>query len=844
MTPRPSTPPGPTRPDPTRPDPTRPRPDATPADAAPPDAAPDADPADPADLGCPAYADAGAPEPAIAAADLRRGSPAEQGCRLDRLFVDAPAEGPSPGPAFGDGLARRLSRLEPGWFCAAGDGGCLAEVGADIEQGRFAHAAPLIPPGTPHAGDAPERFHRLSFRRPVRPEALPDVVGAVRRWADEAVAGQLTFLVGRECVAIALGTEPRATPALREAVVRRIGLAPTPPATPWAEAAEVALVDTGLEAVVADELGADAVPLPGGDLAGPLHPHGTAMGLLVRQVTPRARLHDVRVLGTPGHGDIGDVARGIIAALGIADMDRRRALVLNLSLGWPPELGQRRVLRDAAGDAAGFEDPVGESVRFALLLAAREEGPGRPIVVVAAAGNRPGRPEANRLVYNSFFDVEPGATPATRCPGGAPGGPYLFFPAAWSQVPTCAEGDDPRWLATAIGGLSDADAPATLAILGAEPPLVAPAEHAYVASARAPASLDTFQCDAPPDVAGFTSPTALTGTSVAAALTSGVVVRLIAARRDAGLAVPDAARLLVLATAAGRRLERGVHALDACRADAAVACAPAACVDADLGAGLPAAVDACAAALAACPALDACPPPPAPPPLPDGFTVPTDEACLCHRAPGTPTRAADCATADTLCPYEVEPRHPLPRRRRPPARAPELPRVHRDGRAAREEGLALPGAGEKAEWRRAVPGRLGGLHPQRRQELAPPRGHDAPGELGRRPGRADRGPGPRRRRPARLRGLLHGGSGDHPAGADGHWPRSRCPCGSRGCRLGRSDGSAAWPDGPSPSGTSTGISPSSTRCSRGCRRWTPTTPSSSWATTWIGAPTRPGSSGG
>ncbi|MEZ4469872.1 MAG: S8/S53 family peptidase [bacterium] len=647
------------RPDAARPDAARPdaaRPDATPADAAPPDAAPpDADPADPADLGCPAYADAGAPEPAIAAADLRRGSPAEQGCRLDRLFVDAPAEGPSPGPAFGDGLARRLSRLEPGWFCAAGDGGCLAEVGADIEQGRFAHAAPLIPPGTPHAGDAPERFHRLSFRRPVRPEALPDVVGAVRRWADEAVAGQLTFLVGRECVAIALGTEPRATPALREAVVRRIGLAPTPPGDAVGQAAEVALVDTGLEAVVADELGADAVPLPGGDLAGPLHPHGTAMGLLVRQVTPRARLHDVRVLGTPGHGDIGDVARGIIAALGIADMDRRRALVLNLSLGWPPELGQRRVLRDAAGDAAGFEDPVGESVRFALLLAAREEGPGRPIVVVAAAGNRPGRPEANRLVYNSFFDVEPGATPATRCPGGAPGGPYLFFPAAWSQVPTCAEGDDPRWLATAIGGLSDADAPATLAILGAEPPLVAPAEHAYVASARAPASLDTFQCDAPPDVAGFTSPTALTGTSVAAALTSGVVVRLIAARRDAGLAVPDAARLLVLATAAGRRLERGVHALDACRADAAVACAPAACVDADLGAGLPAAVDACAAALAACPALDACPPPPAPPPLPDGFTFPTDEACLCHRAPGTPTRAADCATADTLCPYEVEP---------------------------------------------------------------------------------------------------------------------------------------------------------------------------------------------
>ncbi|MCA9527576.1 MAG: hypothetical protein KC549_14910, partial [Myxococcales bacterium] len=45
--------------------------------------------------------------------------------------------------------------------------------------------------------------------------------------------------------------------------------------------------------------------------------------------------------------------------------------------------------------------------------------------------------------------------------------------------------------------------------------------------------------------------------------------------------------------------------------------------------------------------------PPPPPPLPDGFTFPVAEACLCSQAPATPTREADCATADTLCPYEV-----------------------------------------------------------------------------------------------------------------------------------------------------------------------------------------------
>ncbi|WP_438023406.1 S8/S53 family peptidase [Sorangium sp. So ce233] len=176
----------------------------------------------------------------------------------------------------------------------------------------------------------------------------------------------------------------------------------------------------------------------------------------------------------------------------------RPRLVINLSLGWQPELDRSSGGVDAAGAAAPAQ-AVLEALRNASCHGA---------LIVAAAGNEPGG-EA----------VQPGAT----------------FPAAWQDAhaptkhectayfdvddgePLASEGTDevpPPSLVIAVGGTNYLGAPMAVTRPGSVSRLVAPALHGAAG-----------------DVAGPHVP-ALTGTSVSAAVLSGAAALVWGHRPD------------------------------------------------------------------------------------------------------------------------------------------------------------------------------------------------------------------------------------------------------------------------------------------------------------------------
>ena len=595
--------------------------------------------------GCLPAGPAAGPEPGIDMNDLPRGPAQEQGLLMDTLFVDVPLEVDDPPANWIDPFSQTLlPGLQEAWFCD-NDAACTA----DFQAAGFTTVERLIPPGTPEAGAAPDRFLRVRFRRPIRPEALGPAIGFTRFRAE--ASGPAIAYVGREPAAVILSGPARADRATREYAVARLGLRPLPPGPSVDPVVNVAVLDTGVDARVAAALGVQRLALPGGDLVGDLHEHGSQMALLVRQVTDRAILHDVRVLGTNGVGPVGDVARGLFAALALGAADPDRALILNLSIGWPPELGMARNTRDVNDVINGREDPVGESVRYALMRT-QQRAAQHPVLVVAAAGNRPGRPEAVQAVYHRWFDVIDGIAPPTGCAQAAPAGARLFFPAEWSRVPSCVARapQAPRLLTWSVGALGVGGTRSALAIEGVTPGLWAPGEHAYVEIPQVPESTPQFECNAGPE-RGLRSPMAISGTSVSAAFATGVTTRLLAAAFDRRTPLTGAAAALIVQSTA-RAGEPGPH-LDACRAEGALLCRNALCLNPTPD-GTPAAADVatCAQALDGCDRLMACPQPPPAPPL-DALGFGREEACFCQEANPVPLAEATCQSADVVCPFEA-----------------------------------------------------------------------------------------------------------------------------------------------------------------------------------------------
>ncbi len=453
------------------------------------------------------------------------------GCRPDLLFLEVDREGAAAPEGFHDELGDALDALglAGDWLCD--DAACAAGL-----PPRPFTVEPVLQarPGL----DGHRRFYQVRFAGPIRDGALCEAVETLRAQAGALFAAG-RWKAGRECGVRPLGVETYAEGEMLDWHLERIG-APAAPAA----STDVAIIDTGVEAVVAAELGVTEVDLIGD---AERHGHGAAMALYVRQVAPEASLHSVRIMDADGKGDISDMARGLDSVLfeSHPPAPGARPLTINISAGWPPELSRRRALTGEAA-CSTREDEVGGAVRYMLEVARTHDVAARPVVVVAAAGNRPGRAEVNRRQYPEHFMVKRGGW--RRCKGARA---KWFFPAEYQHA--CEP------LAIGVGAVDAQDEPSVVTIEGAEAPLVAPGELVYAARAGAPIHAADL-CTEGPRV-GAAARYVLTGTSVSSALTAGVVARLQASHPRGAL---HTQRLL---KATGARLgRRGVRRVDLARA--------------------------------------------------------------------------------------------------------------------------------------------------------------------------------------------------------------------------------------------------------------------------------------
>ncbi|MEZ4470019.1 MAG: S8/S53 family peptidase [bacterium] len=461
-------------------------------------------------------------------------------CRNDRYFVDLPiwtAADRLP-VDFQAQLQRRLTqalRQHLAWVCE--DPAICDRYAARVRERIFADVRPVLPERRDDAAraDGHRRFWRIAFyaapfpvdelgratgqkrafvdritRLEVPASAACTIVGTLRT-ATEASSGLVVgreVFAGRSCLAGQLGAAHHADEAMRTWHLDRLAVVPPGPA-----GAVIALLDTGVEADLQRELGLRAMPgpldllprerlddgTPVPEPAGLPDPHGAAMALLLRQIAPSAPIADHPVLGAEGRATVDRVAQSLDR---VAFESRRDPVVVNLSLGWPPELEQGRVLRGprslAGAGCAVDEDPVGESVRYALRMAQlRDQGRLRqsgPTLVVAASGNRaPLLPDPGEA-YAGLFDSHPAYD---ACEAAGPDD--LFYPAAWDGRVSCTERREAGPpLVLAVGATDARDLPAALAPPVPSPPWWPPAST-YVSAAGADRS-------PPPACGAATSP--------------------------------------------------------------------------------------------------------------------------------------------------------------------------------------------------------------------------------------------------------------------------------------------------------------------------------------------------
>lgn len=600
-------------------------------------------------------------------------------CRADAFYVDVPVmvDVPWNSTTFLGGLQSHLEGLanQSGYplFCGSDAITCPSgAVGVAVRS--------VLPErsGEPFRGDGHLRFFRIQFANrstgtlSVRPSAQCDVVEEIRDWlVSNSGAAADELFVGRECGASAMGVEGAPTSEMLTWHLDRIGLSASaasvtaPPAA--AQTVDLALVDSGVLSSVGTDpgglgLASDVDLLPGE--AG-LHAHGTGMAILTRQVAPEARLHSLRGLAPGGSGTSEAVAAALDQVLYGAS-GGTRPLVVNLSLGWPTELG--RASRITSPTCSSHEDPFGEPVRYLLDVARRLDDAGlRRVFVAAAAGNQPHPTPPN------LFPSEPAGYPSFECtPVVAPGSPW-FFPAHWERVDSCrASLPGHTRVAFGVSVVDDRDLAAANAIPDAESPLVAPGQHVYASHPNAPQTpVPTgLQCGATtPFPSAVTLPKAFSGSSVGAALVSAAAARVQAhqlADGEAPYRWNELARLLYLTgedlcrpTPAGAPVRR----LNVRRLDAALesGCAPSlvAC-GAALGGAEPIPPnlrDACRFELAECGLerlgfwgnlIESCSPPVSVD-WPGSYASP-----VCSTKEG-PTLFQDAASCGGACPFELEP---------------------------------------------------------------------------------------------------------------------------------------------------------------------------------------------
>jgi hypothetical protein len=504
-------------------------------------------------------------------------------CRNDAFFVEVPLARPTPGSwhAYNfhtnleNALAAEIANNNGAWFCT-GPFGCPTPS-VTVRSALPQRSAPS------YRADGHVRYLRVQFTTghglplSVLPDQECHAVSTLRS-AVTSVSGvpSTGFYVGRECETSA-ATGVQGAPDLDMVTwhLTELGLPPTtavsPPA-PASQRVDLAVIDSGLHAAIgAAGIGvASAMDLyPSSTVR---HPHGSAMMIFGRQLAPNAAIHDLRALDWTGSGTSETLATALDAAM--FSTPTSRALVVNMSLGWPSELSYPAMLTSANG-CSTHEDPFGELVRYELDVARRMDASGvRRVFVTSAAGNQPAPTDP------TLFPPPPAGASKPACPT-APESYGLYYPAEWFTETSCRPSEAGAFLSFTAGAVDDRLRTTNVAIPNAEPPLVAPGQHVYATSPYAPEMTSGSACGEGPSLSEFEAlPRAFTGSSVSAALVSAAAARV----QDQRLANGEPAlgretleRLLYLTGRDLCRINRSfipVRILDIDRLDYAVANCP------------------------------------------------------------------------------------------------------------------------------------------------------------------------------------------------------------------------------------------------------------------------------
>lgn len=247
--------------------------------------------------------------------------------------------------------------------------------------------------------------------------------------------------------------------------------------------------------------------------------HGGAMAVLARGVSMGTSIWSIRVTAGLGGAKTGRLALATESA--VFDIPSPR--VISISMGWPPELGSIRSVSstiplpappnskwEKVETCSSEEDPIGESLRFALGLGRHDPRDSQVTVAVASAGNR------------RAFESSP---PPDEILNGKP--EAIYYPAEWhkarSSVSPWDEKERAAQVVTTAGAIDWFDQRVTSTIPPRNLALEAPGQHVTLH----PEALRTAFGSASP-ITQFT----WTGTSVStllvaaiAATVQGVLIR-------------------------------------------------------------------------------------------------------------------------------------------------------------------------------------------------------------------------------------------------------------------------------------------------------------------------------
>ncbi|MEQ8572270.1 MAG: S8 family serine peptidase [Deltaproteobacteria bacterium] len=553
-------------------------------------------------------------------------------------------------------LEQTIASTDNRWFCERWDRACLANaVTVDVQSVLPQRSWP------PSRADGHLRFLRVRFVsddvvRSVRPQYQCEAVHTLRTtFGDYSALASSEIYVGRECDASVSSAQAVPTSEMLTWHLSQLGMeGATTELPPGGESfVDLGLIDAGVIPSVASSIG--VVAATSQHTSSTYHVHGTAMAIFAKQTGGAMSVVDYRALGPDGTGTMAQIGVSIDdALLGASAGNPARPIVLNLSLGFPPELGRPAAIEGTA--CSSHENAAGEVVRYVLDVAARMDRDGhRRTFVSAASGNRPLAPPPETFPITldpTVHDLECEATPA---------GPELFYPGEWSRAPSCRGGDPSTAnLVLAVGAVDDRLRPTGMQIPDAETPLVAPGQHVYASHAAAGAMPVHPVCGQGPTSSHLESlPRAFTGSSVSSALVAGAAARVQAAQLAAGRDALDRqsiARLLYLTgRPLGRTTQNGVdvrvlaidrlgHALAAC--PTLIQCAMSVVGREPIP---PSTLATCASAVAAC-GLTAAPATPVGPVAWSTTYLAQRSVCASPVATATWSSATSCGG---VCPYEA-----------------------------------------------------------------------------------------------------------------------------------------------------------------------------------------------